>query len=243
MKTSVTVLYGVTLGFSICISCMLIASFCSPNWIEAQAIRNVTGAPDTIADPPNDRYSGLVTFGIIYGYKQFNYGFGARERLTYIVFVEYEDVYNTDLVVVTLVFMIPAVVFAVVATFFSYLNTTRVPTETLHGRPGLYLWNGIGLLACVLSLSVYAALYLTEIQYEALSVEDRQSTGGFYTDRSLLGYSYWLVVASAVLYVFNLILILMTQLVQDPPEWLQRRYRTADLEQPPATELKLGIIY
>ncbi|XP_072177218.1 clarin-2-like [Diadema setosum] len=159
------------------------------------------------------------------------------------VFVEYENVYNTDLVVVTLLFMIPAVVFAVVATFFSYLNTTRVPPETLHGRPGLYLWNGIGLLACVLSLSVYAALYLTEIQYEALSVEDRQSQGGFYTDRSLLGYSYWLVVASAVLFVFNLILILMTQLVQDPPEWLLRRYRTADFEQPPATELKLGIIY
>ncbi|XP_030841430.1 uncharacterized protein LOC100891878 [Strongylocentrotus purpuratus] len=240
VKKSVKTLYVVASFSSLTILAFSLTSLLSPNWSECTAIRNTTGAPDSVNDPPNDPFSGLVTFGVIYGHKQFNYGFGARDRETFIVFQEYDGVFNTSYVIVCLVFMIIIVIFACFSLVYGVINARMVPIEMINGRPGLYLWNGIGLLSGAISTIIYAVLYANEIQYEALSQEARDDM--YNTHRVILGYSFWFLVVIDVLFLVNLVLVYTTQLIDDPPKFLNR-HRTADAKPAPSLELREGIMF
>ncbi|XP_041476300.1 uncharacterized protein LOC121424674 [Lytechinus variegatus] len=240
VKKSIVTLYVVASSSSLVILAFSLTSLFSPNWSVCTAIRNATGAPDDVKDPPNDPFSGLVTFGVIYGHKQFNYGYGARDRQSFLVFQEYDGVFETSYVIVSLVFMVSTVIFAGVSLFFGVINAKMVPIETIHGRPGLFLWNGIGLFSGLISTSIFAVLYANELKFECLSEADREDR--FSTHRAILGYSFWFLVVCDVLFLVNLLLVYITQLIDEPPKFLKRR-RTADINVEPPIELKDGIMY
>ena len=58
---------------------MLTTSLFSSNWVGCVAVRDVKDAPTDPITAPDDKYTGYINFGVIWGYKQFNYGYGVRQ--------------------------------------------------------------------------------------------------------------------------------------------------------------------
>ncbi|XP_063963933.1 clarin-2-like [Lytechinus pictus] len=156
------------------------------------------------------------------------------------VFQEYDGVFETDYVIVSLLFMVSTVIFAGVSLVFEVINARMVPIKTINGRPGLFIWNGFGLLSGLISTSIFAFLYASELKYECLSKADREDR--FSTHRVILGYSFWFLVVCDVLFLVNLLLVYITQLIDEPPKFIKRR-RTADITlEPQNMEFKEMIV-
>lgn len=118
-----------------------------------------------------------------------------------------------------------AMIFGLVGAIFSIINTVMTPIETITGVQGLYLWNGLAskclcflpdqpgfnvlLLAglfCACASITWTVQYMENIRINIMTDEERQD-GWTSRGRTRLGYSYYLVLASFLVYVFNIALI------------------------------------
>ena len=81
VHTAIRVVYGAAGVSSIAILAMLTTALFSSNWVQCIAVRDVEVElkPVDPINAPSDRYTGYIKFGVIWGYKQFNYGYGPRE--------------------------------------------------------------------------------------------------------------------------------------------------------------------
>ncbi|XP_022106742.1 clarin-2-like [Acanthaster planci] len=200
------------------------------HWINAQLQKNTTGQLDPafplkdylgnnpIQFDPDDpgAFLGLDYFGLFQGCKKFNYGFGAREWNCYKVFSEHANVYSVGYPIAVFVCLTIAITFALVSTIFGLVNTLTVPIKTFHGPMGLYLWNAIGAIGSFLAWLLYLILYLTQLTTNVLTKADMDPPNNFRTTSVSFGYSYWLALASFVLFLLNIFFVFLAHLLQEP---------------------------
>ncbi|XP_071828226.1 clarin-3-like [Apostichopus japonicus] len=156
---------------------------------------------------------GNIKFGLIWGTKQYNYGYGDRDEETYLVYNEYEDQHNIPLIITTLSFIGVATIFTVVSTIFALMNTITVPIQTIHGSLGLYIWNGIAGGFGLLSIILYTIMFETTIKDNIQSPnEDEFST----EDPAKVGYSFWLLLCGVILVTTNIGIVYLAGKAADP---------------------------
>ncbi|XP_038064825.1 clarin-2-like [Patiria miniata] len=229
------------------------------HWTYAQLQKNTTGLLDAtfplrdylgnnpIAFDPDDpgAFLGLDYFGLFQGCKKFNYGFGAREWHCYKVFSEHANVYSVGYPIAVFVFLTIAIIFALVSTIFGLVNTLTVPIETIHGPMGLYLWNAIGAVGSLLAWLLYLILYLTQLTTNVLTTEDMAPPNNFRTTSVSFGYSYWLVLASFILFLLNLLFVFLAHLLQEP-DLLKNKNKKGEVKTGKAggnNNVGLGLMY
>ncbi|XP_071946821.1 clarin-2-like isoform X2 [Antedon mediterranea] len=240
-ETNVKKFYWVTFVDACFCMVMLIASLATPNWITSDVHRVIENSAPVMDELLNDT-TGYVYFGIIKGYKQFNYGFGLRQSVPYDVSEEHADLYPTGLLIVVIVFMVIAAIFAMVATIFGMVNAITRPIEAIHGPKGLFLWNGFGAIFSGISLFMYVGLYYTTFEgKEVLNAEDTSQPNYFTTDSANYGYSFWLLVTTFGLFCVNLILLIIAHKMNDPNfRWRRRAQEISTIQ---TTELAQSIMY
>lgn len=100
-------------------------------------------------------------------------------------------------------------VFGLVAIGFAVFNMFGKPIETITGPLGLYLWNGMGFLFCLIEVVIFLVLFLTSLSKNFLVIQtDRTSFD--VEGHTSLGYSFFLVVGATLLYLVNIILLVCT---------------------------------
>ncbi|XP_033123813.1 clarin-3-like isoform X2 [Anneissia japonica] len=219
---------------------MLIVSTATPNWITGEVYRFIDNSDPVLDSILNDT-SGSVYFGIINGYKEFNYGFGTRESQSYTVFEEHEGVYPTWLPILVIVCMVISAVFALVATIFGMVNSITVPIETVHGPKGLFYWNGFGGAFSAIALFTYVGLYYETLQFNVLNDVDTKAPNYFVTESADYGYSFWLLVVTFGLFSINIILLIIAHLISDPNfQWRKKAEQESNQQ---TSEVGLGIMY
>jgi len=215
------------LTFFVCTACLafLTASLATQKWIIAKPVRiaflNSTSVEnvryfDSDHDGDNDdhdehdsgKFKGEIYFGLFQGTKILNYGFG--DRVTSI-WIKQEQAKNPNLMAFGLWFFTVlcvaiAMIFGLVSSVFAIINTVMTPIEVITGVQGLFLWNGLGGLFSTGACISWLLQYRNRLRRNVLTT-DEQNDGWTSEGRAWLGYSYFFVIASLALYVFNILLV------------------------------------
>jgi len=206
------------LTFFVCTACLafLTASLATQKWIIAKPVRiaflnsssleNVSFIDDDHDD--SGKFKGEIYFGLFQGTKILNYGFG--DRVTPI-WIKQEQAKNPNLMAFGLWFFTVlcvaiAMIFGLVSSVFAIINTVMTPIEVITGVQGLFLWNGLGGLFSTGASISWLIQFRNRLRRNVLT-SDEQNDGWTSDGRAWLGYSYFFVIASLVLYVFNILLI------------------------------------
>lgn len=114
---------------------------------------------------------------------------------------------NFGLWVSMLVFLALGITFGCFSAVMSAINAVITPIELITGIVGLYLWNGLTCLFCVISLVLYAVQYSTHFAHIAKGLSDHYHILGKMENQAKLDYSFYMVVAAASIYLFNNVLV------------------------------------
>uniref|UniRef100_UPI00358E1FA9 clarin-3-like n=1 Tax=Myxine glutinosa TaxID=7769 RepID=UPI00358E1FA9 len=98
---------------------------------------------------------------------------------------------NQGLYVTVLIILALAILSAVFACGLSFYNGVTNPYVTLHGPRGLYVWNSIGFISCLLVLILHAL----NVQCGDLSDVFQQKINGHVLENTFL-VCYWLVLVA-----------------------------------------------
>ncbi|CAG2178107.1 unnamed protein product [Oppiella nova] len=99
-----------------------------------------------------------------------------------------------------------AMVFGIVSSVFSIINTVMTPIEVITGIQGLFLWNGLAALFCLCGGISWLLQYKNSLRRNVLT-PDEQNDGWNSEGRAWLGFSYFFVIIALVLYVLNIVLV------------------------------------
>lgn len=192
---------------------------------------------------------GNIKFGLIWGTKQYDYGYGLRDENTFIVYDEYspDNFVETDRknfipgIITTLCFIGIATIFTALSVIFSLLNTMTVPIQTIHGPHGLYIWNGIAAGCGLVALIVYTAIFKTSIDDNIQSPDERnfQFQDG---ETAKVGYSFWVLLGAVILVLANIGIIFLAQRASDP-DYFKRKPKTETNLKEDSKNVADGIIY
>ncbi|XP_054167216.1 clarin-3-like [Oppia nitens] len=205
------------LTFFICTACLafLTASLATHKWIVAKPVRialinTSLTINETIGDPDDNsgKFRGEIYFGLFYGTKVLNYGFG--NRITGIS-MKQELSKNDNFMVFglwlfTVLCVAIAMLFGIVSSVFAIINTVMTPIEVITGIQGLFLWNGLAALFCMFGGISWLFQYKNSLRRNVLT-QDEQSDGWTSDGRSWFGYSYFFVIIALVLFLLNIILV------------------------------------
>jgi magnesium-transporting ATPase (P-type) len=105
----------------------------------------------------------------------------------------------------TVIFLALSCIFALVSGFFSMLNIFWRPFRTLTSTFGLYIWNLIAAIICLLTMIFWLSLYFIFITKniaitDTLLIEDGYSSKGL----SSLGFSFWIIIISICCHIANI---------------------------------------
>jgi len=114
-----------------------------------------------------------------------------------------------------------AILFGIIASLFSIINTVMTAIENITGLGGLFLWNGIGALFCTSACISFLIQYRNKLRKNVLT-QDEINDGWSSTNLAWLGYSYFLVVIALGLFLLNILLIFI--ITRRP--FLRRKVRT-----------------
>lgn len=115
---------------------------------------------------------------------------------------------NAGLLITTVVFLSATATFALLSGFFSMINIFFNPSHTLLSVFGLYIWNGITIGLCSLTMIMWGSLYIGFIS-QNIGITDTLRSLGHYSSHGLsnLGYSYWILFVPIVLHFTNIALV------------------------------------
>ncbi|XP_064465884.1 clarin-3-like [Ornithodoros turicata] len=209
------------LTFFVCCGCLafLTVSLATQEWISAKPFMLVYVTNDSIPQSENEgKFRGEVTFGLFHGKKVLNYGLGPRHST---FSLKEEMTKNPTLMIfalwlVTVLGISLAIIFGLVSCIFAVINSVMTPVETVTGRVGLYLWNGVGALFCLTAIIAWVVQFYLKLQRNVMTVEeqqDRWTSDG----RASLGYSFYFLVVALGLFCVNICILAITSL--QPWEW------------------------
>ncbi|XP_019635328.1 PREDICTED: clarin-3-like isoform X1 [Branchiostoma belcheri] len=180
---------------------LLSAGLATNYWLQARVFRDISSVIRNGSD-----FAGSMHVGLFSGCKMFNYAFGLREKCFSVTGAEvgtnitYQP--GHPMVAATIAFNAGAMLMGLVAVIFSAYNVYTNPIETFAGPLGLYIWNGVSAVFCLVCLILYAVLYLLHLSgNDLLPQSDLDSR--FYVATSGFGYSYWLVLGALAAFLLN----------------------------------------
>lgn len=108
----------------------------------------------------------------------------------------------------TVVFLSLTVAFASLSGIFSLINIWWNPVRFLFGVFGLYVWNGITIVLCSLTMIFWSSLYLIFISNN-IGIPDTLRSVSHYSSKDLsgLGFSYWLLLVTVACHLLNIGLV------------------------------------
>lgn len=174
--------------FLICTCCLalLTASLTTHKWIIVNPVRLsfINGSIIELNQHHNNnnskdfssesKFRGTIYFGLFQGTKILNYGFG--DRVSYLT-IKDELLRNPNLMpfglwLFTVLCVAIAIIFGIVASIFSIINTVMAPIEVITGLHGLFLWNGMGALFCTGACVSWIVQFRTKLRKNVLSPEE-----------------------------------------------------------------------
>lgn len=108
----------------------------------------------------------------------------------------------------TVIFLASTIAFASLSALFAMINVWWNPAQDLFGVFGLYIWNGIAIGLCLLTMIFWSSMYFIFISNN-IAITDTLRATAHYSSNDLagLGYSFWILFASIVCHLVNIGLI------------------------------------
>ncbi|XP_076363999.1 clarin-2-like isoform X2 [Tachypleus tridentatus] len=193
----------------LCCGCLafLAASLGTEKWVNAVPLRE--GYAVNISDIDQEgRYKGTINVGLFSGYKKLDPGAGARENELKITDErqKYPSFFSFGLWIMTITFLVMALLFGLLGTIFGVLNTVTTPVELITGMLGLYVWNILGVIASLMTIIMWAALFHTALINNIMTQEELEE-GWTSKDKAYLSKSFWYVLIALFFYFINIVLV------------------------------------
>ncbi|XP_022663692.1 clarin-3-like isoform X4 [Varroa destructor] len=148
--------------------CLLSASLLTHNWLVAKVrmvrdttIDSVFLEQEGVHPVDNDKFHGTVQFGLFYGKKVLNYGYGPRATGFSMkeVFRADPELMHYPLYICTVVGIAFALFFTIIGSVLSVVNSVMTPVEKINGAVGLYTWNGLSVSTTIIPRLTAIASY------------------------------------------------------------------------------------
>lgn len=108
----------------------------------------------------------------------------------------------------TVIFLAATIAFASLSALFSLINVWYNPVRTLIGVFGLYIWNGLAVVFCCLTMIFWVSQFSIFISSNIGITDTLRSTAHYSsTDLASLGYSFWLLFVTIVCHLVNVALV------------------------------------
>jgi len=178
---------------------LLAASLGTKYWVSAQCKR--TENPE--------KSNGTVHFGLFSYQAHLNFGLGNRPYTEGMLEVLYRErtflIY--ELYIATIGLVTGGIFFGIISAMMAIVNTASNPIEAICHIPGLYLWNGIAFFSTLSAIVSWMVQFYLRLTHNVLTYEYK--VNGLWSSEGMasFGYSFWLVVIAAGVYVVNLIII------------------------------------
>ncbi|CRK86183.1 CLUMA_CG000099, isoform A, partial [Clunio marinus] len=131
-----------------------------------------------------------------------------------------EEFLNAALWLSTVTFLGLSLAFAIVGGFFAILNIWFNPSLDIFGVLGLYVWNGITLVMCGLTMIIWGSFFIIDVSNN-IGITYTLQTKANYSSTGLakIGYSFWIMFVSIACHIINIGLVyLRSYLIQKEPE-------------------------
>lgn len=216
------------LTFFVCCGCLafLTVSLATQDWINAKPVMLVYVNNTSVQQAENEgKFKGEVFFGLFHGKKTLNYGLGPRHS-TFSIKEELQK--NPTLMIfglwlVTVLGISLAVVFGLVSCIFAIVNSVMTPVEAITGRAGLYLWNIVGGLFCLVAIISWMVQFFLKLSHNVMT-QDEQNDKWTSDGRASLGYSFYFLVVTLVLFSLNVCILVVASL--QPWGWKKPKHIT-----------------
>lgn len=122
---------------------------------------------------------------------------------------EYEKEFlSAGLWLATVIFLALTIAFASISGLSSLINIWWHPVNFVFGVFGLYIWNGIAIGLCSLTMIFWGSLHIIFITNN-IGITDTLRSKAHYSSKDLanLGYSFWIILVTIVCHVINIGLI------------------------------------
>lgn len=119
----------------------------------------------------------------------------------------------------TVVFIGLTIAFALLSGIFSLINIWWNPVHFLFGVFGLFIWNGITIALCILTMIFWTSLYMIFISNN-IGITQTLSSISHYSSKGLssIGFSFWLLFVTIACHLINIgIIYYRNYLVQHEP--------------------------
>ncbi|KAH8019778.1 hypothetical protein HPB51_021867 [Rhipicephalus microplus] len=116
-----------------------------------------------------------------------------------------------------------AVVFGLVSCIFAIVNSVMTPVEAITGRAGLYLWNIVGGLFCLVAIISWMVQFFLKLSHNVMT-QDEQNDKWTSDGRASLGYSFYFLVVTLVLFSLNVCILVVASL--QPWGWKKPKHIT-----------------
>ncbi|KAK5644555.1 hypothetical protein RI129_005855 [Pyrocoelia pectoralis] len=124
---------------------------------------------------------------------------------------------NAGVYISTIAFLGLSAIFGLISATLSIWNTAGNPIEVVFSIYGIYIYNAIACVASVFAMALWGVLFGVTIMYNICIFYTIQ--GNMKTDNVTLGYSYWLIIPTFLLYVASIIILyLRDYFIRQEPE-------------------------
>lgn len=105
----------------------------------------------------------------------------------------------------TVIFGFMTIAFALLSGFFSMINIWCNPIRFLLGVSGLFLWNTIAFVCCLLTIIFWSSLYMIFITNN-IAITDTLRILAHFSSHGLsnLGFSFWILLATITCHLTNI---------------------------------------
>jgi len=187
--------------FTSCLAIALLgASMGTKSWVTATCQRTIN----------TEKSNGSVTFGLFEYQSILNAGLGDRVNNQYMFDILYVErsflIY--ELFIATIATVCGGIFFGIISAMMAIVNTASNPIEAICHIPGLYLWNGIALFSSLAAVVTWIVQFYLTLTENVMIRETRDQ--GLWSSKGMaqFGFSFWMVVIAAVIFLVNIFIIL-----------------------------------
>jgi hypothetical protein len=187
--------------FCSCLAISLLgASLGTKSWVTATCQRTIN----------TDKSNGSVHFGLFEYQSILNAGLGDRvdnQHVLDILYVE-RTFFIYELYIATIATVCGGIFFGIISAMMAIVNTASNPIEAICHIPGLYLWNGIALFSSMSAVVTWIVQFYLRLRTNVMVRETRAQ--GLWSSEGMasFGFSFWMVVIAAVIFLANIFIIL-----------------------------------
>ncbi|CAH0554400.1 unnamed protein product [Brassicogethes aeneus] len=131
----------------------------------------------------------------------------------------------------TLIFLVLSCVFGAMAAALAVWNTIYNPIHVWMSVTGLFVYNGLACAFTIFYVTIWGIMYAVTLCRDIVTMDtlNKQATS---EGRALLGYSYWINLASMLLYALSVGLLFTRQMLisRDPAVKLEKDMETRDAD-------------